>query len=138
MLINPFLILLIVMMTCCTFESSVMNLTYSEQQVFSHTSYFVSERPSLIWLLRWENCVKNFLRSFEKSLVSSHAMNSNQIFLMLINPFSILLIVMMTCCTFESSVMNSTYSEQQVFSILWVKDPHWYDCFVERISLRIS
>ena len=24
-------------MTCCTFDSSVINLTYSEQQVFSHT-----------------------------------------------------------------------------------------------------
>jgi hypothetical protein len=36
LLINPFLIVLIIMMTCCTFDSSVINLIYSEQQVFSH------------------------------------------------------------------------------------------------------
>jgi hypothetical protein len=36
MLIKPFLIVIIVMMTCCIFDSSVLNLTYSEQQLLSH------------------------------------------------------------------------------------------------------
>jgi hypothetical protein len=37
MLIKPFLIVLIVMMTCI-FDYAVINLTYSEQQLFSHNS----------------------------------------------------------------------------------------------------
>jgi len=37
MLINPFLIVLTVIVTSCTFYSSVKNLTHSEQQQLSHT-----------------------------------------------------------------------------------------------------
>ncbi len=36
MLINPFLIVLIVILRCRKKDSSVINLTYSEQQLFSH------------------------------------------------------------------------------------------------------
>jgi len=47
MLIKPFLIVVIVMLTCCTYDSSVINLTYSEQQSFLiilclHTDFFIN------------------------------------------------------------------------------------------------
>jgi len=38
MLIKPFLIVIIVMLTCCKNYSSVLNFTYSEQLQFSHNT----------------------------------------------------------------------------------------------------
>ncbi len=38
MLIKSFLILLFVMLTCCTSDSLVINLTFSEPLQFSHTT----------------------------------------------------------------------------------------------------
>ncbi len=47
MSINPFLIVFIVMVTCCIFDSSVINLTYSEQQVFSHNICIVRKESTI-------------------------------------------------------------------------------------------
>ncbi len=40
-LIKPFLIVLIVMLTYCSYDSSVINLTYSEELQFLRNAFFV-------------------------------------------------------------------------------------------------
>jgi hypothetical protein len=70
MLKNPFLIVLIVIMACCIFDSSVINLTYSEQQVFSHRKSL--NKNIKLWCRR--TIFRQNLRPFWTLEIWSHVM----------------------------------------------------------------
>ncbi len=68
MLIKPFLIWLILMFTCCKYDSSVINLTYSEQLQFSHNLYLIAHKKTSLEMKiflkpNWSN---SYLKTFRQ------------------------------------------------------------------------
>ncbi len=71
MFIKPFLIVSIVILRCCKNDSPVINLTYSEQQQFSHIKNWCNIILSKV--LKWDNLLLGLQMFIVKTLISWYA-----------------------------------------------------------------